>query len=105
MRQGFIGAPTAAGGSKNKGVGAGWSLKWGEGGDGHMGQVGGVAEMACPPLGSAMCRDHAQYPAFSPCTSECVVGLCPFCILFINDPNCTCTQLCLVSYSFLVFCS
>ena len=47
-----------------------------------------------------MCRDHAQYPAFIPGTSEVAVGLWPFCILlFIICPICVCMQLFLVPYS------
>ena len=50
FRQGFIGAPASSGRSENKyqvalltpGVRASWSLKWGEGGSGLLGGLGGV---------------------------------------------------------------
>ena len=32
-------------------------------------------------LGIAMCRDHMQFPAFAPDTSEVAVGLHPVCIV------------------------
>ena len=33
------------------------------------------------PLGGAVCREHAQYPASAPGTSEAATGLWSFCIL------------------------
>ena len=36
---------------------------------------GDRAKMVSPPLGGAVYRDHAQYPAFAPGTSEVVFGL------------------------------
>ena len=55
------------------------------------------------PLGEAVCRGHAQYPAFVPGTSEVAAGFWPFCILlFIICPNCACVRLLLAPYSLFV---
>ena len=51
-----------------------------------------------------MCRDHVQYPAFAPGTSETAVGFWLPCILYIICPTCACMQLFLAPYFFLVFC-
>ena len=48
------------------------SFKWGEGGGGS----GGL-----PTALVVLCKDHVQYPAFAPGTSEVAVGFEPFCIL------------------------
>ena len=65
------------------------------------------------PLEGGVCRAHAQYPAFTPDmlfllpgSSKLAVG---FFGLFVSFryricPNCSCTQLFLVPYSFFVFC-
>ena len=55
------------------------------------------------PLGGAVCRDHARYPAFAPGTWEVAAGFWPFCILFILCPSRACVQLFLVPYSFFIF--
>ena len=58
--------------------------------------------MVCYPCGGAMCRDHAQYPAFAPGTSEVAVGLWPFCIVVHNHPDCHAFS-CFESCKFLSF--
>lgn len=63
-----------------------------------------MAEVLGRPLGRAVWWNHAQYPAFAPYASEVEVGFfLSFCILVKICPNCTCMQLLLVFYSFLVF--
>ena len=77
-------------------------------GVGPEGWLGGFAH----PLGGAVCRGPAQYPAFAPDTlfllpapQKCQLCFWSLCILlFIICPNCACTQLFLVPYSFFVFC-
>ena len=87
------------------GRGASWLLKWREGGANQWVRVEGWLRWSAHPLGGALCRDHTQYPAFAPSTSEVAVGFWPFCILlFIIFPNCACMQLSLVPYSFFIFC-
>ena len=55
------------------------------------------------PLGVAECRRPVQLPAFAPGSSEVAVGfLVSLYLLSIMCPNCTCTQLFLVPYSFFV---
>ena len=59
--------------------------------------------MVCPPPWWCVCRDHAQDPVSFPDTSEVAVGFLVFCILlFIICPNCACTLVFLVPYSFFV---
>ena len=70
---------------------------------GRAGPLNGVRVGAGPvvrPEGWAVCRDRARSPAFAPHTSEVAVAIWSFCILFIICPNCSCTQLFLVPYSF-----
>ena len=63
FRQGFTGAPAAAGGREDKqqlpllacslregGGGTSWFLIWGEGRGVSRGRAGGVAQVVCPPL-------------------------------------------------------
>ena len=60
--------------------GAGWFLKWGEGGvDGWVGSEGRL-RWSAHPLGGAVYRDRAKYPAFASGTPEVAVGSWPFCI-------------------------
>ena len=61
-----------------------------------------MASVCC--LGGAVCRDHVQYPAFAPGTSETAVGFWLSCILYIICPPCACMQLFLAPHFFLVFC-
>ena len=64
------------------------------------------------PSGGVVCRGHAQYRAFAPNVLFLVQALqrwqlrfLVFCIfLSIICPNCACTQLFFVPYSFFVFC-
>ena len=52
-----------------------------------------------------MCRDHTQYPAFAPSTSEMAVCFWPVCIrLLIIVPTWPCVQVFLVAYSFFMSC-
>lgn len=58
-------------------------LQWGKGGGGSVGPGRGV------PLGGAVCRDHEQYPALVPGSSEVAIGFWSFCILlFMICSNC-----------------
>ena len=64
------------------------------------------------PFGGVVCWGHAQHPAFAPDTlillpapQKWQLGFWSLCIwLFMIRPNCACTQLFLVPYSFFVFC-
>ena len=47
-----------------------WPLKWDEARGKSRGQARRLAWVLCPPLGGAVCRDHAQCPAFALDTSE-----------------------------------
>ena len=68
---------------------------------GGLGLRGGFA--VCPPLGGAVFRNHSQYPAFVPSTSEVAAAFGPFCILlFIICLNCACVHLSLVLYLYSV---
>ena len=69
-------------------------------GSGLRGGLGGRPH----PLGGAVCRVHAQYPALLPTPQKWQLGFWSFCILFIICPNGACTQLFLVPYRFFVFC-
>ena len=53
-----------------------------------------------------MCRGHSHYPAFAPSSSKVAAKFFfVFCILLsIICPNCACTQLFSVPYSFFAFC-
>ena len=46
-----------------------------------MGPTEGWLGWSAHPLGGAVCRNHAEYPAFAPGISEAAVGFWPFCIL------------------------
>lgn len=58
------------------------------------------------PLGDAVCRGHAQYPALAPGSSVMAAGVFrSFCILWsLICHSCAYTQLFLVYYSFFAFC-
>ena len=92
-----------------------WFLFWGESRGLSRGQAEEVAQVVCSPLwqccvqGSCTVpRFCSQHPAFAPGSSEVAVGFCFFFVffmlLYIICPNCACTQLFLVPYSFLTFC-
>ena len=58
-----------------------------------------MASAVCPTPCGAVCRDHAQYPAFAPGTSEVADGFWPFCtVLSIICPN----RKCVVIFSLLI---
>ena len=42
--------------------------------------------------GVAVCKDHVQYPAFGPSSSDVIVGCLVFCILFIICPDSACIR-------------
>ena len=65
-------------------VGASWFLIQGEDRGGSRGRL----RWSAHPLGNAVCRHHAEYPAFALGISEVTVGFLVFCILsFIICPN------------------
>ena len=93
FRQGFTGAPAAAGRVRTNNTfpcslpggyrrEASWFLIWGEGRGVSRGRAGEVALVFCPPLSGVECRGHAQYLAFAPSPSEVAVGFFwSFCIM------------------------
>lgn len=64
-----------------------------------MSPLKGLPRWSAQPLGGAVCRDHAQYSAFAPSTSEVAVEFLVFLYLVHNLP-----QLFLIPYSFFVCC-
>lgn len=73
-------------------------------GGASRGEVSSGFRVFCPPLCDVVCREHTQYLCFS--SQLFRNGLCVFSLFasFIkNLPNCTCTQLSSVPYSFFVF--
>ena len=104
-RQGFTGAPAAAGGRKNKWQvpllapqgGASTFLIWG--GKGYvqgLDQEGGWLRWSTHPIGGVECRRHVQYPEFAPSSSEVATEFFWSILLSIICPNGTCTKLFLV---------
>ena len=122
FRRGFIGAPAAAGGRENKPQvplpahslsGASLFLIWGEGRGVSRGRAGGMAQVFCPPLRWCCVQGACAVPCFcsrhrvfAPGSSKVAVGIFGLFVTFGSRicPNCACTQLFLVPYSFFVFC-
>ena len=61
-----------------------WSLKWSEGRGGSIGPLERWLRWSAHPFSDAVCRDHGQYPAFSPDTSKVTVGFLVFLYLDQN---------------------
>ena len=57
-----------------------WPLKWVRVRIGWRVGLDGWLWWSAHPLGGAVCRNHAEYPAFAPGISEAAVGFWPFCI-------------------------
>lgn len=82
-------------------------LAWGEGGSGECLQwlTRGLAGLAPPVSAGAMCRGHAQYPAFAPGSSKVAVGFLLLLYLVIqNLPQLHVHPVIFGPYSIFVFC-
>ena len=60
---------------------------WGEGRGWSRGQAKERFRWSARPLCGAVCRAHAAYPAFAPCSSEVAVGFLVFLYLVHNLPQ------------------
>ena len=65
-------------------------------------RLGGWFRWSSQPLGGAVCRDQAQYPALAPDSSEVAFGFWSFCVLFMIYPKFSCLHLFLVPYNLCI---
>ena len=64
-----------------------WPLRWVRVGIDWRVGLEGWLWWSAHPRGGAVCKDHAEYPAFAPGISEVAVGFWPFVSVVYNLPQ------------------